>query len=595
MRKAFEEQVLVFPVFVTVLAAVTFLFGGTCGAWQWWVSFGIVMLLPFLRNKRSESLMTDAAFAGLLTLLFVLVSFYTDTYWNCDYPDYHLPATRLLIEGWNPVYDYDLRHILERLNLDPWDMRYSHVLFCQRAVWIFNAVAYKFHHQVFAISWALNPFLLLAAAFAMFRWCGLRDWHWSLGVLLLSSTVLCATFGTPVDDISCYAAAGLLCTMAADYERGKLSWLPLSVFSFWMMNAKSVGLISCFVFWCVFSISMCVKYRRELLGVMGRISALGAILVALLAVTTASPIITSAIHYGHPLYPQMTSQPDVYPAKDLVWTFRIRGMEEVCMDAPSSFLKSYVSQSAAAAYRCVTGIGKGPIPLGLPLEQKILIWVSMLALLVLRRTRMTGCQFLFGLVLFPWVGMGMLRYMPWVGVMIGMALVSVVGTFLSMRMTVWAASALTALLAIKVLPGLLLGEIYGFGETENGQNDASTAVYAYSFDLDPPPDAYNEELGRRHPFIPRQCLIGHSTINNIKLLFKERYGYYPNVVPTPLSYVKCDKTFYRGGYCRLPTHNMTARSNYEKALIAIRKFPSWFMTCLEDLAYRVAIAAEGCS
>ena len=31
----FERQVLVFPLFVVVLACASFLFGGTCAAWKW--------------------------------------------------------------------------------------------------------------------------------------------------------------------------------------------------------------------------------------------------------------------------------------------------------------------------------------------------------------------------------------------------------------------------------------------------------------------------------------------------------------------------------------------------------------------------------
>lgn len=582
------QQVLVFPVLVTVLVALAFVFGGACAAWQWWGAFWGVMAYPFFWYQRKEALVADAVFVALNLLLFVAISFYTDTYWNCDYPDYHLPAIRLMIEGWNPVYDHDLTEILARLKLEPWDMRYSHIVFCQKAVWMFNAAAYKFHHQVFAVSWALNPLVLMAAAFAVFEYCRVRSWHWSLGVLFVTLNVFCCTFGTPVDDVVCYAATGLLCTMAANYFSGRFDWWRLGVFSFWMMNSKSVALLSCFVFWVVFSVAFCIKFRAKWKRAVRDLSLLGSGLIVLLALVAASPIVTSAIHYGHPLYPQMTSRPDVYPVKDLAWTFRVGNAGEVRLDVPCAFLKSYISPWLAEKYRDLTGRVTNAIPPGLPLLQRLMILAAIFILLSFSHLRMTGSQLLLGLICFPWQGMGVMRYMPWAWVLVSFAVVALIGECVGKKHLVWMALVIAGFIFVKQVPGLVLGEVYGFGETECGLDGAAESVYAYSFDLNPRTDVEMEELTKKFSFVPRQSKLGHSTINNIKLLFRERYGYYPTVIPTPESYLRCDKTFYRGGYCRLPSHEFREVPLREKVVMALCKFIPYVRVCLRDVAFRVA-------
>ena len=200
-----------------------------------------------------------------------------------------------------------------------------------------------------------------------------------------------------------------------------------------------------------------------------------------------------------------------------------------------------------------------------------------------------GCQFVLGLVCFPWHGMGFLRYMPWVCVLVSFAAVALLGELVAKKHVIWVALVLSAFVAFKHVPGLVLGEVYGFGETERGQNKAADPVYAYSFDMMPRTDAETDALVKKFSFIPQQCKLGHSAVNNIKLLFKERYGFYPNVVPLPISYLKCDKTFYRGGYCRLPSKELRERSPYEKGMIALRKLLPCVRICVGDVAYRAGV------
>ena len=54
--ETFERQVLVFPLLVVVLACASFLFGGTCAAWQWWTTVAAVVAVPFVIEPEDFSI-----------------------------------------------------------------------------------------------------------------------------------------------------------------------------------------------------------------------------------------------------------------------------------------------------------------------------------------------------------------------------------------------------------------------------------------------------------------------------------------------------------------------------------------------------------
>ena len=52
----FARQVLVFPLLVVLLACASFLFGGTCAAWQWWTTVAAVVAVPFVIEPEDFSI-----------------------------------------------------------------------------------------------------------------------------------------------------------------------------------------------------------------------------------------------------------------------------------------------------------------------------------------------------------------------------------------------------------------------------------------------------------------------------------------------------------------------------------------------------------
>ena len=594
----FERQVLAFPVIVVLLASLSFLFGGVCSAWQWHAAVALVVLFPFFHGCRHTWRAAGVAgglFLGMLVALFIVISFCTDTIYCNDYLDYHLPAIRFLIEGWNPVTDADMSKILSRLEMNLEDMRWWHVLFSQKAVWMFNAVAYKFHSQPFAVSLALNPFLSVSFAFAMVRLSRCMEWHWSLALLLFVGTVFVATFGTPVDDAMLYASSGLIATMLVGQKEGRLRLPELLLYSFWMMNGKTSSLLTCFAFWVVFSTAWCIRYRSKLWRNALSFVAIGAILTLGLLLASASPLITSLKDYGHPFYPFMSVDEEKHPVMDLAWPLRAREGSATDIGFWGYFANAYLSPSAVKAYyKWKTGKADFSYAYAVspsadaPLSpaKRLTLLASLVLLLLMRPVRLAGVLFVAGLVCFSPYVFGEIRYLPWIGFMECLSAVAVLESVVRGRrylawMPVAAASAIVAI----HLPRLFLAEVYNFGVAERSHDPSPGVVYAVTLTWNHFADEHCDEFRKIFPYVPTCPQMGHSTVNNVKLLLRELYPSCPvKVCPFESKVCDCGRMIdglemYRGWYFREAPEKIWPRdlSSYEKARIAFFDRLSYFL------------------
>lgn len=102
---ALEGPLLVFPVLVIEIVAATFLFpGGRCGAWQWWLAVAGTVAWAYGRaGNRRSGIAAAGGFLAVLGLLWLL-SNATVVEARYDMLRCHVPAVRLLIGGWNPVW-----------------------------------------------------------------------------------------------------------------------------------------------------------------------------------------------------------------------------------------------------------------------------------------------------------------------------------------------------------------------------------------------------------------------------------------------------------------------------------------------------------
>ena len=417
----FERQVLVFPLLVVVLACASFLFGGTCSAWQWWTAVAAVVLVPFVRKDRRRAALGAAGLFALL--LFALRCLIPPLVWETldvpDLPAYHLPMVQLLIEGWNPIADPMTSHITAALGLDPWGMAPLHVIFLSKTLAVFSAVAFKYIGDPYALTFPLPLFLWLGVFLA-----GIRMFHsfarWALVAALVFVLPMVA-WRMPVDLSLAFASCGLLLTMQDALRGKKCDWLALTIWATWMMNLKLNGVLGAFVFCALFVAAKTWKDRNDWKKRIARFVAFGGVLIVLWALVSWNPLGTSWRDYGHPLYPFKTIDAERIPVLDLTWDLK-GGNKDYCeMGRAGLLARSYLGPKTTDAFyrwklhreefkpHCVWWNWKeamdGSVRVGL--------WLTFGVLLLLPAGRLWAFGGLLLLVLVPKDLIGFTRYQPW--------------------------------------------------------------------------------------------------------------------------------------------------------------------------------------
>ena len=348
--ETFERQVLVFPLLVVVLACASFLFGGTCAAWQWWTAVAAVVAAPFVRKERRRAALGAAGLFALL--LFALRCLIPPLVWDdttCpDMAVYHLPMVQLLIEGWNPVADPMAEGITATLGLDLWGMAPLHVAFLPKTAAVFSAVAYTFVRDPYALTFPLPLFLWLGvflAGIRMFR--GFARLAVAAAVVFVLPMVAWRMFA---DLALAFASCGLLMTMQDTLRRKKCDWLALTVWAAWMMNLKLNGVLGAFVFCAAFAAATIWRNRTEWKRWVSRFVAFGCVLVALWGLVSWNPLVTSWRTYGHPLYPFKTVDAERFPVMDLTWDVKFGNADFLAMGRAGRFVHAYVSPPATVSF-----------------------------------------------------------------------------------------------------------------------------------------------------------------------------------------------------------------------------------------------------
>ena len=519
VRRA-ECAVLFFPVAVTVLAAVALLCGGRVAAWQWWVATAAAFAwLALWRGAGMRArLAACGAFAVVLAGIWVAAGCVVSP-GGSDNAVYHLPAIRLLIEGWNPVYAPTPEALAASMGVEPWETRLWHLLSMPKGVWMFCAVAHLFTGAPFALLLPLWPFLFLAAAGQVWRLTRPMGW----GARLAAVALLWAwapAHGGITDAAVCLGGVGVLAAMARALAGERGVALPLVCLSFWMMVSKQVGLLACFVFWACFA---AVLLWRARWAAVPRLAAFGGVLMALFLVVCANPYLTSWRHYGHPLYPMVSADEARFPAHDLTEDFSICNADAQAMGHVGSFVNAYLSPWLAARYY-EWRLGRGdfapnryvwwqtnpeaceaaPLPAGE--RWGLLAAFAAVALFGGRRLRFVWVAAAVGLFAFPAVYFGFLRYAPWV------ALVKALGV------------AATADWAARRLPKAGRAAVWGALALAVGVVGGRAALYA-AIQIDQA-EQMREVLRRSPPKVLRMCMYG----GDRSLEAAARHGY-PSIDP----------------------------------------------------------------
>lgn len=423
-------QLLLFPVLAVCLSAIAFLFGGSCALWQWWLAFALSSAFALTRLPLKRAVASSAFLALLLLGLKCLAVVLVDDAGG-DNACYHLPAIRMLGIGWNPVRDATPEAIESVFGLDPGKMRVLHVLFTEKAVWVFNALFYLFAREPFAFLFPLPLMLLASVAGTMNR--VFSDWHLlskALVLWVLWVAAPCSISG-PTDFACALAGSGLMLSMLGDLKGKGRSWLELICYSFWMMNAKAPGLISCFVFWCVYAAWLIASRRGRRISAMRFLSLHALTLMVLFVVVSFSPYATAWRDYGHPLYPFRTANQELHPVRDITYDFDYVDPKYERIGRVGNFANAYVSPSLVRMFHRAVMHDKqfapvrriwrmdreqgrlkeetSPTTTGFRLAMCLVIFI----VLWLPSLRPIGAMVLAGLFFFPCKYMGYMRYLPW--------------------------------------------------------------------------------------------------------------------------------------------------------------------------------------
>ncbi len=427
--RLFERSVLIFPVAVVILAGLALICGGRISWIPWWSAVGGVLLLTLL--TRRETLSRRVCACGLFLLLLGGIWLWAglvphDAY-PYDNPNYHLPVTRLLIEGWNPVVAGTPDALARTMGVNPEEMRSWHVLFMARGVEMFNAAAYFFTRAPFSLLLPLFPFLLIAVGGQL--WRVLRPAPWAIRVVGVAVLWLLMGYTSLIVDSTVgLAGVGLLCAMTRRLNRERGTLLPLFCLSFWMMVSKQPGLLSCFVFWACFSVALLFREKWGAVPFLTKMS--GALLVAF-CIVCASPYLSSWKHYGHPLYPAYTGDEARFPAYDITGDFRDCNDDARAMGHVGAFVYSYISPAVGRAYynwklgKEDFAPSRNPwnqdvpedhptVPMLATTRWQLLLAFALVALVGGKRLRFIWMCMAIALFCFPTVYLGYLRYTPWV-------------------------------------------------------------------------------------------------------------------------------------------------------------------------------------
>lgn len=345
-----EGPVLVFPVAVIALVAATYLFpGGRCGAWQWWLAVAGTAAWAFHRSggRRRGAVAAGAFLAGVAFLwLFSNVAVVEAHY---DMLRCHLPAVRLLVEGWNPVWEGtpDGIRAATGIGLEPF---YTyHILAMPKGVLYFSASAWFFVRNPHNLLFPLLPVLFAATALVLldvFRGVLSRIWR----VLAIAILALCTPdWRNPLDAAVALCAVGLMASFWDWLRTGRFNALRIGVFTVMMAVAKPNGFVHAPLLWLLAVAAGALHGRIRGAPAALPVLRTAAAALALAALVSVSPYGSAWLRFGHPFYPRWTADEARFPAVNLAADFLDRNEDAASMDRATAWINACVSPRLARA------------------------------------------------------------------------------------------------------------------------------------------------------------------------------------------------------------------------------------------------------
>lgn len=451
-----ERGLLAFPLLVVLLVTAVFVCGGVVSGWQ--APVCLLMTLAFMLLQRQYAWKCRLGGAGLfiafLCLVWVLLGcFLVSSYDNMAY---HYPKIFLLLKGWNPFYQNTVEDLVALTGQPIGSIRTWHILFIVNTMHIFNAAVARFLMAPFTANYYLVLFLLIPGLGSVWRM--MRALNWTMTARVTSIVAMLCVPTLPdsgfrlfnvVDIVVCISCLGMLASMVR-ILKGEKCFISLWVFSLWMITVKQSALISCFVFWLLFSAVLLWEYRQRFWRTVGMLAVQGGALMLFMFWICSSPYISSWRTYGHPFYPAYTSDVEKFPAHDITADFKVRNEDAKEMGHLGHFCNAFVSSRLTSKYYAAR-LGKEqfrpscqvweqyqrqkkpstPIP---ETFRKIYILAFLLLMIIgHREERLLAILIGVSVILVPTQYIGFRRYVPWLEMLACIA----VGCLISFLQTLW--------------------------------------------------------------------------------------------------------------------------------------------------------------
>lgn len=292
------------------LCGCGFFFGKSVCAFYFHAGFFIAALAASLHSfKRLLYFLLSTA--GIL-----LFTAYTFSYTGTDAMCYHLPMQRLLIDGWNPVFDSSIEKFQTLVDgkgiLSPY-----HTLFLPKVSALCGAIVAK-GCGLWCADAMLGWTLLFTLFCSAFRFAKI---HWPcshatafLFAFSLTGTTKITSFLAGHVDYTAYA--GFMIAVLGCFRWMKTAaWSDLVSYGiglFFCMLAKTTGFVCGMLLLCIGFLSGWRKSHYYWFVTF---------LLALVFVIGAAPLLTAWIQYGSPFYPSMTFSSTI-PIIDITSDFR---------------------------------------------------------------------------------------------------------------------------------------------------------------------------------------------------------------------------------------------------------------------------------
>ena len=350
-------SLLAYPCLVTAIALVGFVVSAPVQRWYAPLAFVLSMLIALAFANTSAKRRDAVVVFATTVLLAIFLSSLPVMYCVSDALNCYRVGVAMMTEGWNPLIETEVSDIVKYGHgFNPW-----HVAYAFKIPFIFGASLCK--SLGFSSAGDSLNFILLAASFiAVYTWLrnskllpGTTSYILAVG-LILSPNVVRLLIGGKCDPALFQCVVVML--VGLDFLRMNChsGWgVPVLLSIVLASGIKPTGLlISVVIMMCFAACEICLGLkkgvtRRRIVGII--LFVLGTASVAI--VMNPSPLITSTIKHGTPLYPMQTKGGTEVPQSvtQLTGDCDIMNDDARELGFVGRYIRAYISETAVDAIK----------------------------------------------------------------------------------------------------------------------------------------------------------------------------------------------------------------------------------------------------